>query len=497
MLLKNSLKSSAMINDHIDDDDGGILNGNDGNDYDGNRKQSVMNVTDDENNRNIGHVVSTASTVTVTNTTKTTTTIKSDQVNNATTNSRSGNSITTSNNNNNNNNNNKNFSKTSMKMNKSSSSLSSLSSSSTPSKEKGVLAPALNLRYRLQLAANEAELESKITSLEKTIQKHRHDSSSSSSSSSSSLVSFNDQSSVYTMDSTIMSDNNDQANNSSIATIDILGIAKNRSSSSGSSSVYDMTPSVVWNCSPKVYNNKTASQLNVLAWDDFHDGDLTVEKLFKSIKKDEARKYHDDILRRKQEIIDDEIQQEQMLKDMQENVLTQIRAEKADQLRKQREALKEELLSKITFQKEWMKLKEKEERIEMSRKIRDEQERDEKNLEEMLRIKELKAIQQYEEEMKRKEYKEMIKIEKMKINKIRSYKEVQEIIRLNEEEDRMRYLEGRRKMIEDKIALDDAMKLHTIEVVKQKTADIRDQLQARVRRGNFIWHHGKFGFYDR
>jgi len=480
-----------MINDHIDDDDGGILNGNDGNDYDGNRKQSVMNVTDDKNNRNISHVVSTASTVTVTNTTKTTTTIKSDQANNATTNSRSGNSITTSNNNNNN----KNFSKTSMKMNnKSSSSLSSLSSSSTTSKEKGALAPALNLRYRLQLAANEAELESKITSLEKTIQKHRHDSSSSSSSS---LVSFNDQSSVYTMDSTIMSDNNDQANNSSIATIDILGIAKNRSSSSGSSSVYDMTPSVVWNCSPKVYNNKTASQLNVIAWDDFHDGDLTVEKLFKSIKKDEARKYHDDIRRRKQEIIDDEIQQEQMLKDMQENVLTQIRAEKADQLRKQREALKEELLSKITFQKEWMKLKEKEERIEMSRKIRDEQERDEKNLEEMLRIKELKAIQQYEEEMKRKEYKEMIKIEKMKINKIRSYKEVQEIIRRNEEEDRMRYLEGRRKMIEDKIALDDAMKLHTIEVVKQKTADIRDQLQARVRRGNFIWHHGKFGFYDR
>ena len=91
----------------------------------------------------------------------------------------------------------------------------------------------------------------------------------------------------------------------------------------------------------------------------------------------------------------------------------------------------------------------------------------------------------------------MIKIEKMKINKVRSYKEVQEIIRRNTEEDRMRYLEGRRKMIEDKIALDDAMKLHTIEVVKQKTADIRDQLQARVRRGNFIWHHGKFGFYDR
>ena len=476
-----------MINDHIDDD-GGILNGNDGNDYDDNRKLSVMNVSNDKNNRNIGHVVSTATAVTVTNTTKTTTTTKSAQANNAKTNSRSGNSSTTSNYNNN-------FSKTSMKINKSSSSLSSLSSSSTTSREKGVVAPALNLRYRLQLAADEAELESKITSLEKTIQKHRHDSSSSSSS----LVSFNDQSSVYTMDSTIISDSNDQANNSSIATIDILGIAKNRSSSSssGSSSVYDMTPSVVWNCSPKVYNNKTASQLNVIAWDDFHDGDLTVEKLFKSIKKDEARKYHDDIRRRKQEIIDDEIQQEQMLKDMQENVLTQIRAEKADQLRKQREALKEELLSKITFQKEWMKLKEKEERIEMSRKIRDEQERDEKNLEEMLRIKELKAIQQYEEEMKRKEYKEMIKIEKMKINKVRSYKEVQEIIRRNAEEDRMRYLEGRRKMIEDKIALDDAMKLHTIEVVKQKTADIRDQLQARVRRGNFIWHHGKFGFYDR
>ena len=113
-----------------------------------------------------------------------------------------------------------------------------------------------------------------------------------------------------------------------------------------------------------------------------------------------------------------------------------------------------------------------------------------------MRIKELKSIELYENEMKRKEYEKLIMMEKIKIDKVRSYKEVQEIIRRNEE-DRMRYLEGRRKMIEDKLALDEAMKLNTIEVMKQKVAEVRNQLQARIRRGNFIWHHGKFGYYDR
>lgn len=64
------------------------------------------------------------------------------------------------------------------------------------------------------------------------------------------------------------------------------------------------------------------------------------------------------------------------------------------------------------------------------------------------------------------------------------------------EEARMQYLEERRRKIEDKIAENAEKKQQQEEEKRKKVEEARHKATSRVRMGNFMWHNGKFGFYD-
>jgi len=126
----------------------------------------------------------------------------------------------------------------------------------------------------------------------------------------------------------------------------------------------------------------------------------------------------------------------------------------------------------------------------------EEKEREESALREIMRVKEIKRQQEEEKRRNQIEQEEALRIEKAKIDMMVSQNEASEIARRNREEDRMRYLEERRKVVEDRYYAEIEKKTNRMARAQKRTADLRDHVQARVRMGNFKWLNGKMQFYD-
>ena len=92
---------------------------------------------------------------------------------------------------------------------------------------------------------------------------------------------------------------------------------------------------------------------------------------------------------------------------------------------------------------------------------------------EMHRLRQLQDSKELQEQLENLRYTDVLRYHEQKIRTLKGRTEYLEIIRREEEEQRMRYLEGRRKMMEDriasKIAQEEADKLAAI----KHTADIR------------------------
>lgn len=118
------------------------------------------------------------------------------------------------------------------------------------------------------------------------------------------------------------------------------------------------------------------------------------------------------------------------------------------------------------------------------------------NEQEKLRLKALNDWKRSEKDKEDAGKNERHEIELMRLSKMADEKEAKEQKRRQIEEDRMRYLEGRRKIVEDIIYGKLNEKQNELDEKRKKFKEEKHNTIARVRMGNFKWHNGVLGYYD-
>ena len=135
--------------------------------------------------------------------------------------------------------------------------------------------------------------------------------------------------------------------------------------------------------------------------------------------------------------------------------------------------MKEENAMQAEFKKHLLEEKQRRESQAVIQKRLMDKKQDEASQLEMHRLRQLQDSKELQEQLENLRYTDVLRYHEQKIRTLKGRTEYLEIIRREEEEQRMRYLEGRRKMIEDriasKIAQEEADKLAAI----KHTADIR------------------------
>lgn len=198
----------------------------------------------------------------------------------------------------------------------------------------------------------------------------------------------------------------------------------------------------------------------------------------------------------KKQKAEEEAEFKQHLADQQENVIAKNRAAKEERIRALREQTKAELLNKTKFKQEWETIQRRQLQMDRAKARIEAKEREESTLREIMHVKEVKQIHEARIRQAENERKEALRLEAVKIQLMASEAEVAIINRQNREEARMKYLEERRRAVEDKIVQAEAAKRAKLVRKQQRAADMRDKIQARVRMGTFKWHNGEFGYYD-
>jgi hypothetical protein len=183
-----------------------------------------------------------------------------------------------------------------------------------------------------------------------------------------------------------------------------------------------------------------------------------------------------------------EDEQEAQVSKSQEHQLMMMR-----ESRRMEQKLQEDTKEVITLAAKLHKEKRHEEQIEL-RKAN--QRFEVMNEQEKIRIKALNDWKKSENEKQEAEKKERHEIELIRLAKMADEKEVKEQKRRLIEEDRMRYLEGRRKIVEDQIYGKLNEKQNELNEKRKKFKEDKYKTIARVRKGNFKWHNGVLGFYD-
>lgn len=174
-------------------------------------------------------------------------------------------------------------------------------------------------------------------------------------------------------------------------------------------------------------------------------------------------------------------------------ILEKKRAQKAMELQQMKEdAHAEELLKKQFLDQH--RTKEMRERLIHRQELR---QKEETEMKEKLRIRELKLIKRSQEEREAERYAEKLEQEWHRIRTMVGEKEAAEIFRGRAEEARMQYLEEVRRRIEDRLEHEREL-LRQVEAEKAQRALLTTQtFEGRLRRGNFMWHNGEYGYYDR
>lgn len=251
------------------------------------------------------------------------------------------------------------------------------------------------------------------------------------------------------------------------------------------------TPSVVWTCTPKLAYTRA-----VMFTGQDDEDDLDENPFNDKIPKKVAVEYAKKILDKQREKAQEEYQQKQYMADQMENIVAKNRAAKAERIRAIREQTKEELMNKTKFKNEWEQLQRKQLALDKAKAKQEAKEKEENALKEAMRVREVKLIHESRVRQAEMERQMALKQEALKIQMLASEGEVAIIRRQNEEEARMKYLEERRRAIDEKAAAAEAVMKAKLARKQARTADIRDKIQARVRMGTFKYHNGEYGFYD-
>lgn len=251
------------------------------------------------------------------------------------------------------------------------------------------------------------------------------------------------------------------------------------------------TPSVVWTCVPK-----QSHQPAVMFTGHDDDDDMDTNPFTERIPKKLSAEYAKKILDKQREKAEADMQHKQYLADQTENIIAKNRAAKAERIRAIREQTKEELMNKAKFKNEWEQLQKKQLALDKVKAKLEAKEKEDSALKEVMRVKEVKLIHENRVRVAELERQAALKQEAAKIEMLTSADEVAYINRQNQEEARMKFLEERRRVIEDKLVAAAEVKKGKLARKQARTADVRDHMQSRVRMGAFKYHNGEFGFYD-
>jgi hypothetical protein len=187
---------------------------------------------------------------------------------------------------------------------------------------------------------------------------------------------------------------------------------------------------------------------------------------------------------------------QQYLSDLQDSIVTKAKLTKSIQLNKLKGKLKEDIHSQELYSQFLLETKEKEAIHAKLAKEKEELLQKELLEREKLRIRELKEIKKFYDNKKQEDYQRQLQVEKIRIQSLLDRKEREEAIRREQEEQRMRYLEGLQLKKEQRRY---EKELAVYEEEKKKRQQLNTQIQfaqARVRRGNFKWINGKYQYYD-
>jgi hypothetical protein len=248
----------------------------------------------------------------------------------------------------------------------------------------------------------------------------------------------------------------------------------------------------VWSCEPKQAYLRTV----MFTGQDDDDDEMGENPFNDKITKKASAEYAKKIIENQREKAEEEMQFKQYLADQTETILARNRAAKTEKMRIIREQTKEEIMNKTKFKNEWDQLQRKQLQLDKAKAKMEAKTKEEDALKEIMRVKEVKLIHEARMRQAEIEHKQALKLQEDKIAMLTSIEEVAYIKRQNQEEARMKYLEERRRAIEDKAVVAEAAKQAKLARKQLRIADTRDKMQARVRMGNFKWHNGEFGFYD-
>lgn len=247
--------------------------------------------------------------------------------------------------------------------------------------------------------------------------------------------------------------------------------------------------STVWYCPPKKVGEK--QRLLTVGVESFSDNPLG-NLPSKAASMEYARMIEENRLAQIQE----EARQKQQLEDQQQEIVAKNRARKTAALRAAKERVKAEIDARNAFKTSWAadrarRLAEVEQKAARIAKAKEEAE-----ALELLRIRDIKSTKLAQEKQQAEDYAMQLELEKAIISKIADDQEAQEIVRRIKEEERMRYLEERRRQLD---AREEERRL--LQAAKEsekhaKAVEEANRAQARLRKGNFVWHNGKLGFYD-
>eukprot|EP00602_Paraphysomonas_sp_CaronLab_P010700 CAMPEP_0185039024 /NCGR_PEP_ID=MMETSP1103-20130426/35415_1 /TAXON_ID=36769 /ORGANISM="Paraphysomonas bandaiensis, Strain Caron Lab Isolate" /LENGTH=1091 /DNA_ID=CAMNT_0027577749 /DNA_START=137 /DNA_END=3408 /DNA_ORIENTATION=- len=220
------------------------------------------------------------------------------------------------------------------------------------------------------------------------------------------------------------------------------------------------------------------------------------ERNFDEVPDNFGLEYARSILRYKEERKRQEDQQAQEIQDLLEMEAAKIKYIKKSIVQGKKDAEKREVNDSLNYkkvledQKKEIRKKQNHDRKLAEKKKQEEEE------EEMEKIRDIQAWARLREDRERRLKEERHAMEEIRIKNMASKKEHEEILRRHKEEMRMKYLEEIQRAKEEHRMEEERKKALALMKRQRKAREEKEKVLAKIRKGNFMYHQGKLGYYD-
>lgn len=183
------------------------------------------------------------------------------------------------------------------------------------------------------------------------------------------------------------------------------------------------------------------------------------------------------------------------LEDAAESITGMLRTFKAVQIKEIKETRKRESADSIAIRDRMAKAAKDEKYAAKLERQREEELRILEEEKEIFRIRAIKNRQRAIDEKEEAERRERAQKERVRLKDMADKAEHNEILRRMREEARMKFLEERQREKERRLARAAIKKQEELYRKQNQLKQVKQKATKVVRKGNFMWHNGKFGFY--